>query len=212
MPSTIDTRLHAMKAVDVVLAALQAAFAEERLIDGANPYRFIATDPKNSKLWICDPQGRTGFDRSGNRLLIVVYRTDFQPRGLHLLNHAEGSSDQKMYSDLCATNVYIQCEAGNATQSEALASIAFQVIKMFRIEMMREFDLYEINPNNVSAPQQMTSIKGEPWVTTVSVHIETQESYQIVELANHMNHVQIVQQYKANALAASNLDATPQGG
>jgi len=212
MSDALDIRLHALKAVDVILAALQAAFAEERLIDGKNPFRFVQSDPKNSKLWICDPEGRTGFDRSGNRLLICVYRSDFQPQGLHLLNHVGGATDERQYSDLCTTNVYIQCEAGNKTQSEVLASIAYQILKMYRGDMMREFDIYDIAPLSVSAPQQLANIKGEPWSTTVSVRVQTQESYQITELANHMNHVQIVQRYKANSLKLASLDATPQGG
>lgn len=212
MSDALDLRLHALKAVDVILAALQTAFAEESLIEGQNPYRYLANDPKNSKLFICDPEGRTGFDRSGNRLLICVYRTDFQPQNLHMHNHADGASDGRTYSDLCNTNVYIQCEAGNKTQSEALASIVYQILKMFRLDLMREFDIFNLNPSTVGAPTQLASVKGEPWSTTVSVQVQTQESYHITELANHMNHVKIRQTLKENVARTMTLDANPDGG
>jgi hypothetical protein len=194
----VDVRLHALKAVDAVLAALQSTFAQADLIEGDNPFRFVAGDAKGSKVWICDPEGRDSFDRTSGRMLIMVYRGEFQPQDLHLANHADGAWDSKGYSDIGQTNVFIQCEAGNKTQSETIASIVFQILKMYRLEIQREFDIYDLKPYSVSAPSKQLGVTGEPWATTVSVRVQTQEMFRITERANTLNNLDIRRTYDQN--------------
>ena len=92
IPNRLDVRLHALKAVDGILAALQTTFAQTNLLGDDNPYLFNGEDPKNSKTWICDPEGREGYERSGNRMIITVARGDCQPMNLHLHNAAQSGS------------------------------------------------------------------------------------------------------------------------
>ena len=96
-----------------------------------------------------------------------------------------------MYSDLYQTPVYVRCEAGSKLQSETLASICDQVLKYFREDIMTEFDIHELKVNAVSSPGQIGGVAGEPWQTTVSVTVQTQETFQISEFANQLNKVRI---------------------
>jgi hypothetical protein len=201
IPNKIDVRLHAMKAVDGILAALQTTFAQTNLLGDDNPYLFVDNDPKGSKVWICDPDAREGYERSGNRMLITVARGDCQPMNMHLHNRAQDGSwnSPRSYSDLYQTPVMIRCEAGNKTESEILASIAEQILKFFREDLMKEFDIYEIKVNSVSSPGKIEGVQGEPWQTSVMVSVQTQEMFQITTLMNQLNRLNIVKQFVSTA-------------
>ena len=186
-----------MRAVDGITAALQATFSQENLLGDGNPYRFTAGDPQNSRLWVCDPDSREGYDRAGGRMLVMVSRGDCQPMNLHLHNRGQSAwNDPKLYSDMYQTPVYIRCEAGNKIQSETLASICDQVLKYFREDIIAEFDIHELKVNAISSPGQISGVAGEPWQTTVSMMVQTQETFQISEFANSLNKVRIMMEIK----------------
>jgi hypothetical protein len=196
----VDVRLSALRAVDTILAVLQSTFAQPDLIEGENPYIFIAGDAKGSRTWICDTEGRTQYDRTSGRMLMLVYRGDFSPQNLHLANRADGAWTQQNFSDLGNTTVYVQCEAGNKQQSEALASIVFQLIKRYRLVLMKEFDIYKITPDRVGAPAEVAggTAQGKPWATTVAIQVVTQETYTIKQKTNDLNLVDVRQVYDSN--------------
>ena len=201
-----------MRASDAILAALQATFALPNLIDGANPYRFIDSDPAKSTVWICDPESRNEFGRAGSRALILVDRMDYSPANMHLLGNAGGDFDQTTeFSDLGVTNVVVTCEGGSRYQSEQLAAIVYQIVKIFRQELMREYDLHTIKPLSVNKPMQLEQAQGAPWLTTVMIRVEAQERSTLTELANQLNAVKISQVYNTNLerreLASFTLDA-----
>lgn len=188
-----------MRAADAILAALQATFALPNLIDGGNPFRFIDGDPANSKVWICDPESKIDFDRGGSRALILVDRLDYSPGNLHLLNSAGGDFDRTTeYTDLGSTVVVISCEGGNKYQSEQLGSICYQILKRFRLDLMREFNLHSLTPTSVSRATQIEQAQGSPWVTTVTVRVETQERFKVLEIANQLNKLTITQVFQSN--------------
>jgi hypothetical protein len=196
---SIDLRLDALRASDGILAALQATFALPNLIDGDNPFRFVPEDPAQSKLWVCDPESKLVFDRGGSRAMILVERLDYTPLNLHLLNSAGGNlSAESVYSDLGSTVVIVTCEGGNKYQSEQLGSIVYQVIKRFRLDLMREFSLHSITPIAVSRCTQVEQAQGSPWVTTVQIKVETQERFTITEIANQLNALTIRSVYNSN--------------
>lgn len=188
-----------MRAPDAILAALQATFALPTLIDGANPFRFVPEDPANSKLWICDPESKIEFDRGGSRAMILVDRLDYTPNNLHLHNNAGGDFNQTTeFSDLGVTMVVVSCEGGNKYQSEQLGSIVYQIIKAFRHDLMREFDMHSLTPVSVSRSTQIEQAQGSPWITTVMIRVETQERFKVVEAANQLNHLVINRVYQSN--------------
>lgn len=194
-----DVRLHTLKAVDAVLAALQTTFAHPRLLGDNNPFRYVQNDPANSAVWVCDPEGREGYDRNGGRRIIMVSRGEFQPLDMHLYNRADGAWDgQKNFSDLTRTPVFIRCESGNRTETEVLASIVYQVLTYFRQDMMKEFDIHTFAIVGISSPVKISGAVGEPWQSTVSMRVEVQEQYQITELTNRLNMVEIVQRFEDN--------------
>jgi len=210
MENRPDVRLGAIKATDVILAALQAAFGQDNLLNGTNPYRFVRDDPKASRVWVCDPESRMD-ERDGNHMIVMVSRAEYTPQELHLFNLAGSNfSDTKDMSDLAVTNIFIQCEAGNKTSSEVLASIVYNVIKLFRLDLMKDFDIHSIKLMSISPPVKQKEVPGEPWLTTVTIRIETQESCQMVELANHMNHETIAAEIDRNQKRTIvSLDSTP---
>jgi hypothetical protein len=198
-PNSVDLRLDAMRAVDAILAALQATFALPTLIDGANPFRFVANDPASSKVWICDPESKTEFDRGGSRALILVDRTDYVPNNMHMNGYAGGDFDVSTeWSDIGVTTVIVTCEGGNKYQSEQLGSIVYQVLKAFRRDLTREFSLHTIIPMSVSRPAQVEQAQGSPWVTTVTIRVETQERFKVVEVANQLNAIEISRVFQTN--------------
>ena len=112
---------------------------------------------------------------------------------LHLHNRAQSAwTDPQQYSDMYQTPVYVRCEAGNKMQSETLAAICDQVLKYFRQDIMAEFDIHEFKVNAVSSPSQLGGVTGEPWQTSVSLMVMTQETFQISEFVNQLNKVRIL--------------------
>ncbi len=199
-----------MRAVDGILAALQTTFAQDNLLGDGNPYRFIAGDPKNSRVWVCDPDAREGYDRNGGRMVITVARGDCQPMNMHLHNRAQSSmTGPKLYSDMYRTPVYVRCEAGNKTQSETLAAICDQVLKYFREDLMTELDIHELKVNAISSPAVLAGVAGEPWQTTVSLAVDTQETFQISEFTNQLNKLRIVSEIKKSAQLIAKTSLTP---
>lgn len=200
VPNQPDVRLHVLKAVDGVLAALQSTFAQDNLLGDGNPYQFNGEDPKGSKVWICDPDSREGYERGGQRMLITVSRGDVQPMDMHLHNQADGGwNEARSYSDLYTTSVWVRCEAGNKIQSEVLASIVAQILKFFRQDLMTEFDIHEISVKSISSPSKIESVAGEPWQTSVLLQVQTQEMFQITTLMNQVNKLNIVTGFKKAA-------------
>jgi hypothetical protein len=214
LKNLLDIRLHALKAVDAILAALQTTFAQPNLLGDGVDFRYLENDPANSKVWICDPDAREGYDRTGNRMLITVSRGDFQPMDMHLHNRGQSSwnADAREFTDLCNTPVFIRCEAGNKTQSEMLASIVYQALKWFRPDLMKEFDLFDLKVTSVGSPTQLTGVQGEPWLTGVSLVVSTQEVCQISEIKNSLNRLELIGRIKKSALAAFDIQSDQLGG
>ncbi len=201
MPNQLDIRLHAIKGVDAILAALQTSFSHPDMLGVDQTYLYTG-DVKTSPVWICDPQSKDNFERGSNRMLITVSRGEFQPNNMHMLGRAQQesfSSVTQPFSDMCTTPVSITCEAGNSVQSEILASIVYQVLKFFRMDLMKEFDIFDIAVNGISSPIRATGAVGSPWLTTISVRLQTQEMFQLTELTNDLNKIKIVAQIKETA-------------
>lgn len=208
----LENRLEAIKVTDVILAALQAAFASDKLVDGGNPYRFIRDDPANSRVWVCDPDSRVEFSETdGNRLIVMVSRGDYVPSDLHLHNRGDGGWDgvEELY-DHATTMVFVQCEAGNKTSSEVLASICYNILKLFRRELMQQYDILNIKFHAISPATANSDVPGNPWITNVSLRLETQERFRMTEIANHLNHLLVNAEMAANVKRQIiYLDATP---
>lgn len=208
----LETRLEAIKVTDVILAALQAAFGAESLVDGGNPYRFIRDDPVNSRVWVCDPDSRVEHSETdGNRLIVMVGRGDYVPSDLHFHNRGDGSWDGNVdLFDHATTMVFVQCEAGNKTSSEVLASICYNVLKLFRRQLMEQYDILNIKFQSISPPSPNLDVPGAPWVTTVALRVETQERSRMFEITNRLNHLSIESEIEANVTRQiASLDATP---
>ncbi len=187
-------RLPSIRVVDVVLATLQAAFQQPNLLEGQNPYLFTPADPKNSRVWICDPDARVdGPERDGQRMIITVRRGEYVPQELGMQNISGGNwQGTKTYMDLADTPIFIECEAGNKLSSEALASISYNIIKMFRRQIMADFDIDTIKLRGISPPSRFGDAPGQPWVTTVTMIIVMREQYRMTELANTLNIARLV--------------------
>ena len=205
-----DVRVKAIQATDVILAALQAAFGQDKLFNGANPLRFLRDDPKGSRVWVCDPESRTD-ERDGNQMIVMVARGEYQPQELHLYNAAGANFDGKEdFSDLAQTPIFISCESGTKTSSEVLASIVYDVLKIFRKQLMAQYDIHSIKLSSITAPMKQKDVAGNPWITVVNVRIETQEHIQMTELSNHMNMIDVdIEVTKNVERAFLVLDATP---
>lgn len=204
MPRTDpEFRLPAIRVTDVILATLQAAFSQDVLIEGANPYRFNRDDPKNSRVWVCDPDSRVDAnERDGQRMVVMVSRGSYQPGETSMHNYAGGTfSGEQNFTDIAYAPIYIQCEAGNKVSSEVLASISYQILKLFRRRIMADYDLNNLKLLEISAPTKIGDATGEPWVTTVTARVEIQEHAQLTELSNRLNHVAI--EASLEALTAS---------
>jgi len=201
-----DARLGVIKCVDVILAALQSAFAQENLFNGGNPYRFIREDPKASRVWVCDPQSRLT-ERDGNRMMVMVSRGDYLPGEMHLYNvSASNFSDKTSHMDLASTSLYVQCESGTKMQSEILASTVYNILKLFRRQLMEEFDIHDLKLTSISVPTQQRDVPGSPWVTVVTGKLAVQEDSSTLELANHFNKIEIDQQILRNLNEATEVD------
>lgn len=205
-----DVRVKAIQATDVILSVLQAAFGQDKLFNGTNTLKFLRDDPKGSKVWVCDPESRTD-ERDGNQMIVMVARGEYQPQELHLYNSAGSNfGDRDDFSDLAQTPIFISCESGSKTSSEVLASIVYDVLKIFRKQLMSEYDIHSIKLSGITAPVKQKDVPGNPWTTVVNVRIETQEHIQMIELANHMNMIDVnVELTKNTNRAFLVLDATP---
>lgn len=204
----VDARLDALRASDAILAALQATFAIPTLIDGRNPFLFIPNDPAASKIWICDPESKLLVDRAGSRPLILVERLDYQPSNLHLMNYGGGDfNDVSEFSDLGITSVVAHCEAGSKYASEILASIVYQALKRFRLDIMREFHIHAFNVLGVSRPIQVEQGVGSPWITDVTIRVETQERFTVIDVANRLSAVEIRRIYEDNQRSRKTVSA-----
>jgi hypothetical protein len=214
LSSDLDKRLPAIRARDVILAALQAAFANEGLFgEGFNPFLYVPNDASKSSLWICTPESKNDFSgRDGRRSLITVERSDYVPQDMHLQNHIGGGfNDTLDYSDLGSTTLMVRCEAGNETESEVLASVSYGVLKIFRPQLMESYDIFNLKPVSISPPVRADDTPGVPWVTIVHLRLEVQEYAHMVEIANRLNRLDI-DQALANQehLTITSLDATPE--
>jgi hypothetical protein len=187
-------RLPSVRMVDVVLATLQAAFQQENLLEGQNPYRFTPADPKNSRVWICDPDARVdGPERDGQRMIITVRRGEYAPQELGMQNVSGGDwQGRKTYMDLADAPIFVDCEAGNKLSSEALASISYNILKMFRRQIMADFDIDSIKMRGISPPTKFGDAPAQPWVTTVTMLVTMREQFTLTELTNTLNIARIV--------------------
>lgn len=198
-PSYVDMRLVALRAADAVLAAIQATLALPDLFgERGNPYHYNPEDEANCRVWVCHDYSRAEFERKGSRMLVTVNRMDYTPQELHQHNFGEGNfSDELDFRDLGLTTVLISCEGGNYTQAENLASICYQIIKMFRRDLMAEFDLHNIAVSSITTPAVVQGAEGNPWRCSIPVRIEAMERNHIVEDANALNRVDVIGRAKA---------------
>ena len=193
-----DVRLGVIKCVDVILATLQAAFSQDKLFNGGNPFKFNRDDPKMSRVWVCDPQSRLG-EHDGNRMMVMVSRGEYTPAEMHFYNKADANmSDRIGHMDLASTPIYIQCEAGTKTMSETLASVVYNILKIFRLDIMREYDIFSIKLLGISVATQQKEVPGEPWVTNVTGRLEVQEDSTTFEFGNHLNKLVIEAELQKN--------------
>lgn len=185
-------RVMPVRAVDIVLALLQAAFAQEDLADGANPFRFNPRDAKNSRVWICDPDSRIDTERDARRMLITVTRGELIPTDSFQHNFAGGDMHGTTeLSDLVAVPIEILCEAGTRTSVEVLAHACYSIVKLFRRQLLKDYGITNLRVLGVGSPQRTTGIPGDPWVCTVSLRCEYQERGTMTELANSLNYLNV---------------------
>lgn len=188
--SDIRSRAGPIRAVDCILAVLQDAFGDPHLCgrDVGNPFLFDPADPKGSKLWITDPEGRVSSERNGSRFQLVVERGEYVPGELHLQNFesAQLSTGEQTFTDLSDIAIFLKCEGGSRTASESLAWAAYLILKLFRIEIKREFDLQDLKLVSIGVPSVGPG-PGLPWVTTVTCRIKIQEHARASQLSNQLN-------------------------
>jgi len=206
----IDFRLPALRVRDVIIAALQAAFSSQDLMGAGqpNPYLFTPTDPQGSRVWISSGAGRTeSSSRDARRNQISVNRTEYSPQENHQHNFAGMSfgSGTREFTDTATSMILIMCESGTELESESLASICYQILKLFRQQIMQDFDIYNIRMLGISAPSRMESTPGMPDLTTVSLQVTVQEHSRMLEVGNALNRLDIESQLRT----VVTLDATP---
>jgi hypothetical protein len=190
----MDFRLPAIRARDAILGILQAAFADPELTGGSPDYQFQAHDPQGSPVWITTTAGRPAYPRDGRAKLIVVDRGDYIPQELGQLNtQYPGFDGTQTLSDIGHTSIYIRCEATTETGSEVLASICYTVLKVFRREIQREYDLVTIRLGGISAPLLEAEKESQPWVTVVTLNVGVQEYAVLTEITNRLNRLDILQ-------------------
>jgi hypothetical protein len=200
--SDVIDRVMPVRVVDIVLALLQSAFSQADLMDGKNPLRFNRQDPKNSRLWICDPDGRIDTERDGRRMLVSVTRGELTPAEAHLHNVAGGDlHGTTEFSDLISAQVAVQCEAGSRTSVEVLAHACYSIIKLFRRQLMKDYEITNIKIMGITSPQRTEGIPGDPWLCSVMLRCEYQERATMTELANHLNYLNINAGLKEHLIA-----------
>lgn len=213
--TNLDQRLPAIRVRDVILAALQAAFAREDLIGNnkPNPYLFVRNDPAQSPVWISTPEGQLKqAERDGKRRLVTVTRGDYIPSELHQHNYAGGwhAKGQDDFKDLGTTQVSVQCQDGSETGSEVLASICYFVLKLFRRQLMEEYDITNLHVLGISPPIYMEQTPGQPWLSIVNLRVEVEEHARMLEISNRLNRLDIAGQLTQNAtVVLASLDGTP---
>jgi hypothetical protein len=102
--------------------------------------------------------------------------------------------------DLASTSIFIQCEAGTKTLSEVLASVVYNILKIFRLDLMREYDIFNLKLLAISVATQQKDTPGDPWVTVVTGRMEVQEDSTTFQLANNFNKLDIEAQLNKNLL------------
>lgn len=208
----LDFRLPAIRVRDVILAALQMSFAQDDLLGPGrqNVYRYVPGDPQRSLLWISSGENRIdGAERDGRRLLITVTRGDYTPQEMHLQNHAGGGfGGPTDWSDLGTCYIFINCEAGNETAAEALASMCYHIIKTFRPDIRKDFDVHSLRLLSISPATQVSAGKGQPFVCRVAVEVKIQEHSRQIEISNPWNHT-VVRGLMANGTELFKNELTP---
>ena len=191
--TSMEERLPAMRAVDVVLAALQMVFAQATLLGKNTPYRFLREDPQKSNVWICDVDSRVrATENDAHRRIIQVSRSDYLPAEHHMHNLASGGfGDTITLSDEGSVNVNVQCESGTKSESELLASLCYVLLKTLRSDLMETYNIYNLRFTAVSAPTLVNGVPGSPWVTTVVLLVQVQEQYSVESTGTLMNRVQM---------------------
>jgi hypothetical protein len=209
----LDYRLPALRVRDIILATLQAAFARPDLLGSDDhPYLYVHEDPARSKLWVGTPEARMKFtERDGRRHFISVLRGDYVPQELHLYNAGDGNfSGRERISDLGVTSIMIRCEDGSETGSETLASICYGILKLFRRQIMADYNIHHLALQGISTPTIEETVPGKPWLTYVNLRAEVQEFYIVTERANLLNEVNISAQLSENfTRELASLDGTP---
>ncbi|HSW51178.1 MAG TPA: hypothetical protein VLH09_13430 [Bryobacteraceae bacterium] len=206
----LDYRLPAIRSRDIVIAALRAAFGNPDLMGPGvpNPYLFNAKDPQGSKVWISSGAGRMGAtSRDARRNQISVNRGEYTPQENHLHNMASMAfgSGSREFTDTASTTIMITCEAGTEVESEALASICYQVLKLFRQQIMQDFDIFNLRLVSVGSPMLMEGTPGKPYATTVMAQVTVQEHARMIEVGNTLNRLDI----RSGLNDVVTLDATP---
>lgn len=191
--SNLDQRLPLIKIRDVILAALQSAFANEDLVPGGNPFLFVRDDVKASKVWVCTPEAALKYDRDARRGLVTVERGDYIPSEMHLhnVNSMSFSGGHTDFTDLAATSIMIRCQHGSETMSEVIASACYTILKTFRPQLMMEFDIHSLHIVGITAAHPLAETTGEPWECIVNLRVEMQEHSRMTEVANNLNHLEI---------------------
>lgn len=196
--TNLDRRLPALRIRDVILAALQSTFALPDLFGrSGNPFLFMRDDPKSSNIWISTPTSATKFERDGRRALVTVERMEYIPDELHLLNlNSANFSDTKDYTDKASAVIVIRCQHGSETAVENVASICYHILKVFRPQLMRDYDIHSIRMLGISPPVPVTQDR-DMWECTVNLRVEVQEDARMIDVANHLNHLDISAAMKA---------------
>ena len=199
-PNVIDSRFGGglldrvmpIRVVDIILALYQTTFSMDDLIDGKNPLRFNRDDQKNSRLWICEPEGRIDTERDGRRMLVAVSRGDLSPAEAHMHNFAGGNMHgTQEFSDLVSVPILVQCEAGSRTSVEVLAHACYSIVKLFRRQLLAEYGITNLKVLGISPPSRTDGIPGDPWLCTVMLRCEYQERATVTQMSNHLNYVNI---------------------
>jgi hypothetical protein len=206
----IDFRLPALRIRDVIIAALQAAFSSQDLMGAGrpNPYLFNPADPQGSRVWISSGSGRAeSSSRDARRNQISVNRTEYTPQENHQHNFVGMSfgDGTREFTDTATSMIMVLCESGTELESESLASICYQVLKLFRQQIMQDFDIFNLRLLGISAATRMEGTPGTPFTTTVTMQVTVQEHSKMIEVGNALNRLDI----QSRLGTVVTLDATP---
>lgn len=212
----LDFRLPALRARDVIAATLQAAFSSPDLFGSGKPQPYLLNlnDPQGSRIWISSGAGRTeSSQRDARRIQISVTRGEYAPQDAHQHNFASlsFSSGTREFTDAGACAIMVNCEAGTEIESETVASICYQILKLFRQQIMADFDIFNLRIAGISPAMKFEDSPGKPFMTSVTVQVVTQEHARMAEIGNALNRLDIQSHMTAVAetLPVVQLDATP---